>query len=169
MIHNILTLSRLISSPIIFLSLKQNNIKLTIILSIYAICSDFLDGFFAKLLKKESEFGAIFDVIADKIFLYCSIFGVFLFQNIHKSILLFIIIWMIRDCILVSLYFFKKAHFKSLLTGKIYTVLQFSFIFTEVTLNKNKYFSIFSNIFFMLFLILGLASMFAYYKLFSNE
>lgn len=84
--HHYLTFFRLIISPAVFFLIKKNFNKIALFLSLCAIISDILDGFLARFLKKESSFGAIFDVIADKTFVYCAILGFLLKKKTPISI-----------------------------------------------------------------------------------
>jgi cardiolipin synthase len=75
-IPNILTLSRIIVIPIIILSFYFDDIvfahRLAAALFLYASVTDFFDGYLARRFNIQSNFGKIFDPIADKL-LICSI------------------------------------------------------------------------------------------------
>ncbi len=73
-IPNLITILRFALVPIVcltaFYGFKNADIDLQIIscaLLLLAIISDFLDGFLARILNAESEFGRCFDNIADKV------------------------------------------------------------------------------------------------------
>lgn len=69
-IPNILSLIRLIFSPIIFYCLLKNEIlftKIAIVLVSIALITDFFDGYIARHFHQESNWGKILDPIADKL------------------------------------------------------------------------------------------------------
>ena len=64
---NLLTIYRIIASPIIFISLIYFDLKLlTLFLFISAAISDFLDGYLARLFNVESKIGEILDQLPIK-------------------------------------------------------------------------------------------------------
>ena len=77
---NLLTVYRIIASPIIFISLIYFDLKLlTLFLFISAAISDFLDGYLARLFNVESKIGEILDPIADKILLVSTLLTIVMF------------------------------------------------------------------------------------------
>ena len=66
-IPNTLTISRIILTPIIMATFISNNLLLTLILTIYSLTTDFLDGFLSRKWNVTSKLGALLDQIADKI------------------------------------------------------------------------------------------------------
>lgn len=174
MIHHALTFSRLFSGPIVFYVLYKKDFLLALYLIVYAVLSDFLDGYFARLLNKQSQFGAVLDVIADKSFLYCSVSGVALLFPESGFILRILYIWIIRDAILLLLYYSNSNDFRSLLVGKIYTSLQF--IFMLLVCLHIYYHNILNNldlaivkVLIAFFLLIGIYSMLEYYNLFTKN
>lgn len=77
---NLLTVSRIILGPIIFLSIFANYYWLAVMLFFYAAFTDYLDGYMARKYNSVSEIGEILDPIADKILV------VFLFFAISVSL-----------------------------------------------------------------------------------
>tara|TARA_Y100000741_G_C18246737_1_gene555790 strand:+ start:333 stop:878 length:546 start_codon:yes stop_codon:yes gene_type:complete len=75
-IINIITTSRIIVAPVIFIFLIFDNYFLSIILLFFAGFSDFFDGYLARKYNAESEIGAILDPIADKILIVFLILGI---------------------------------------------------------------------------------------------
>lgn len=129
MIHWIFTLSRFLIAPFVFMNIRSSDVIALYLLG-YAIISDFLDGYFARLLGKTSIIGAIVDGFADKFLIYITLLGLMLKTQIpHIAILT--AIWMIRDAILTIFWIVGKNSFQSIYFGKIYTTLQF---FTIVAL-----------------------------------
>ena len=64
-IPNLFTILNLIFGCLGILSISSLNFKATLILTIFCVFFDFLDGFFAKFLKVKSEFGKELDSLAD--------------------------------------------------------------------------------------------------------
>ena len=64
-IPNLFTILNLIFGCLGVLSISSLNFKATLILTIFCVFFDFLDGFFARLLKVKSEFGKELDSFAD--------------------------------------------------------------------------------------------------------
>lgn len=164
MIHWIITISRVFVAPICFLAIVKRSVLPAISLMAYAIISDFLDGYFARLLKSQSAAGAIADVIADKIFIY-SVIAALACSNI-KMLILFSV-WLLRDIVLMCMWIFANNKFHSLPEGKIYTTLQFFIIlafvilhFLGIEIDMNILQAI--SIFFFVFAIITIR---AYYKI----
>ena len=67
---NFLTLSRIISGPVIFFAITFSNYYLFgLIIFLLSAVTDFFDGYLARKYKKESLLGEVLDPIADKILL----------------------------------------------------------------------------------------------------
>tara|TARA_B100000941_G_C28394414_1_gene494515 strand:- start:87 stop:815 length:729 start_codon:yes stop_codon:yes gene_type:complete len=64
-IPNLFTILNLIFGCLALLSISNINFKATLVLTFFCVFFDFLDGFFAKLLKVKSEFGKELDSLAD--------------------------------------------------------------------------------------------------------
>ena len=64
---NLLTLSRILLAPIIFLNLVFDNYLLCLIFFSIAGLTDYFDGYLARKYNSESQLGEILDPIADKI------------------------------------------------------------------------------------------------------
>jgi CDP-diacylglycerol--glycerol-3-phosphate 3-phosphatidyltransferase len=87
-IPNILTLSRLLLVPVFIVFIFLHSIEARIIfliLFIYASITDFLDGYLARKYDLKSNFGRVFDPIADKA-LVLVIFVFILVKNFEYSI-----------------------------------------------------------------------------------
>lgn len=69
-IPNLLTLLRVILSPYIAFLMINSRYKESLFWIFIAGLTDFLDGFLARKLGQSSSIGAIFDPIADKIFVF---------------------------------------------------------------------------------------------------
>lgn len=66
-VPNSLTISRIITTPFIIITFISNNFLLTIILTIYSLSTDFLDGYLSRKWNVTSKTGALLDQIADKL------------------------------------------------------------------------------------------------------
>lgn len=96
----ILTLSRLIISPIImpvmiFYLLPMQSIHInqliTFVFAVFAL-TDFFDGFFARRLNKVSVIGKILDPIADKLLVNSSLMALLAIQRIPLMVVLIIVL-----------------------------------------------------------------------------
>tara|TARA_B110000438_G_scaffold226548_1_gene220800 strand:- start:774 stop:1340 length:567 start_codon:yes stop_codon:yes gene_type:complete len=81
--------------------------KCSILIIVYIVLSDMLDGYFARISNCVTDFGKIIDPIADKVcFLVVLIYLIDSFDNINYIINPFVIIYImlaIRDTLLISL------------------------------------------------------------------
>ena len=77
-VPNVLSLSRIVLLPVfIWALITPGHLVLAFALVVYAIASDLLDGYLARLLQQESEWGKILDPLADKLavaagLIYCT-------------------------------------------------------------------------------------------------
>lgn len=77
---NTLTLSRIISAPIIFICIAHwQYFGIAILLFVLASISDFFDGFLARHYQLTSELGKILDPISDKILIVFGLIGIALY------------------------------------------------------------------------------------------
>jgi phosphatidylglycerophosphate synthase len=164
-IPNIITASRLVLG--LFLLVEWNFLSsgFMFLASFWGPFSDFLDGYAARIVKgSSSKFGAIFDVVADKVFLYSFVFGYFF--SYHYNFLFFlIIIWLLRDTFLIILFFISRTTFKAHILGKIYAALQFLFVFLFALNNYFKLDWLFlSFVFSWIFFVLAFFVIAAYYR-----
>jgi CDP-diacylglycerol--glycerol-3-phosphate 3-phosphatidyltransferase len=72
---NLITIARILSAPIILLSLIFGNYLACIILFFLAGITDYFDGYLARKYNAESNLGEILDPIADKILIVFVLFG----------------------------------------------------------------------------------------------
>jgi cardiolipin synthase len=72
-----LTCLRLILSPLLLAPLiaMQAPVSITFTCYIFLAATDFFDGFFARLFKQTSSFGAFLDQFSDKVFLFSVMFA----------------------------------------------------------------------------------------------
>lgn len=120
-IPNILTILRIILTPIIVIMGIKQYIYIVIILVVVAALTDFLDGYIARKWKITSITGAKLDTIADKLFaigLLGCLVG-------HFSILIISCILEIILAVINLYYHFKTNKTNSLMIGKIKTASLF--------------------------------------------
>ena len=126
---NFLTVSRIILSPLvcfIFMYCKSFGWSVfNLALLIFAFLTDWMDGFFARKNQNVTNFGKIFDPIADKILVY-SLILCFLSMNLLSVWI--VILLLCRDFIIYSVRILlakKDKIYAADIYGKIKTSLQF--------------------------------------------
>lgn len=137
MIHWIFTISRIIAVPFCWKLIQVSN-PIAIYIFVYAVFSDFLDGFFARLLNKITIIGAIADVAADKLLIYSTIFAIYRITT-TRSLVYLAILWIIRDFSLIYLWRNSNVNFQSMVIGKIYTFFQFFIVFVLLIAHIKKF------------------------------
>jgi CDP-diacylglycerol--glycerol-3-phosphate 3-phosphatidyltransferase len=100
-VPNLLSLSRLAVLPLFLWSVgRPGYLWLTIGLVAYGIVSDLLDGYLARRLGQESEWGRLLDPLSDKLILA----SVFVFCYVARDLPLWIVILVIgRDLLILGL------------------------------------------------------------------
>lgn len=138
-IPNILTLTRLIFTPIIIILGLLNKTTIVIILATICALTDMFDGKLARKWNVVSKKGATLDTIADKVF------GIGLIISLirNQQLLLFILIFEVIIAATNLFYYYKNKKVESLMIGKIKTVFLFSGI---ISCMINEYFKIAKNI-----------------------
>ncbi len=126
---NFFTVSRIILSPLVcfaFMYYKSFGWSVfNLVLLIFAFLTDWMDGFFARKNKNVTNFGKIFDPIADKILVY-SLILCFLSMNLLSVWI--VILLLCRDFIIYSVRILlakKNKIYAADIYGKIKTSLQF--------------------------------------------
>ncbi|WP_031478998.1 CDP-diacylglycerol--glycerol-3-phosphate 3-phosphatidyltransferase [Maridesulfovibrio frigidus] len=132
-IPNLITVSRILLTPIFVFAYLGHNFYLAWFLFMVAGFSDALDGFLARVLNQRSELGAMLDPLADKILIVTS-FLCLSSQGFISSWLTILVIS--RDIVIVGGLFLLKFleinvnnKIKPLLVSKLTTTLQLLFIF----------------------------------------
>jgi len=138
-IPNILTLTRIIFTPIIIMLGLLDKTTIVIILAAICALTDMFDGKLARKWNLVSKKGAKLDTIADKIF------GIGLIISLirNQKLLIFVLIFEIIIAATNLYYYYKNKKIESLMIGKIKTVFLFSGI---IFCMMNKYFKIAGNI-----------------------
>ncbi len=120
-IPNILTSIRIISIPFIISLFAINKIEIAIILAIFTSITDCFDGYLARKLNAQSEFGAKLDAVSDKIFAG----GLLITLTIKYHLLLISFILELFISIINIFYYFKKKQPKTIFIGKVKTCFLF--------------------------------------------
>lgn len=106
MIANILTILRIVLTPIIvstfYVNSKFSN-KIAIIIFVIACITDFLDGFAARKLNIRTKFGEFLDPLADKILILITLFFLAGFQRLSIYGLIPASIIIVREILVVGL------------------------------------------------------------------
>ena len=123
---NLISLSRLVSLPLIAWLLLENHVLAAFIACVIAGLSDMFDGFVARMLKTQSTVGAYLDPLADKVLLV-GVFYLLSYKGWVDPWLFFIVIF--RDLLIIGgalLLFISNKSFnvKPLMVSKINTLLQ---------------------------------------------
>ncbi|MEW6557641.1 MAG: CDP-alcohol phosphatidyltransferase family protein [Elusimicrobiota bacterium] len=128
---NKLTVARIIAVPIFVISIISKNTKLAVVIFVFCIVTDFLDGLIARKLGQRTPLGAFLDPFADK-FLLMSAFITF---AALKEIPVWIPIVVLTKDIIISLGWFLRYQLTGnsviapTLPGKISTILEMCVIF----------------------------------------
>jgi phosphatidylglycerophosphate synthase len=133
-LSNILSLSR---APLAFLFLFESP-KIRLLSIFLAMLTDSFDGYFARLQRRTSKFGAMLDPLMDKFFVFFVLGVLFLEKKLlyWQGLCLlsrdfFLILF---GCYLTVTKGWKKQQFRSIIWGKISTASQF-IVLILVTLN----------------------------------
>jgi len=164
-IPNILTLSRLIVSPlIVYLGLK-GEISLLIIIAIFIALTDFLDGKLARFWGVTSEFGAKMDAVGDK----CLAIALLIILVIKKNIFFYVLVLEALIALFNFYVFIKQRVVESLLIGKIKTWVIFITIILGLFNLLFKNLDLLVNVCVALTVILQFISLFSYISAFSKR
>ena len=130
-IPNIISLSRLILSPVFLYFILSGKTQTSFIIFLIAISTDFLDGAAARMFKQKSHLGALLDPMGDKVLMTTSFIALSLPSINHPHS---IPVWLTATVIGRDVYIvlgaaaaFKligQKKFPPTITGKASTVLQ---------------------------------------------
>lgn len=98
-----ITSLRVVAVPFILYSFNQQIRVATYALFLFAICTDFLDGYVAKKLEATSRLGSYFDVTADFLFV-SGMFLTFILEEFYPPWILLLIVTVFVQFMLTSLY-----------------------------------------------------------------
>lgn len=118
-VPNTLTLARLIMVPIYWLVFLQNKNSKTLCLVIFCIASftDFLDGYIARKYNLITDFGKLFDPLADKLMVISVLITHYLTKSVH---ILPIIIMAIKESLMILGAFFILSKYNMVVYSNIY-------------------------------------------------
>ena len=144
-IPNIISLSRLILSPVFLYFVLSGKTQASFIAFLIAISTDFFDGAIARMLKQKSNLGALLDPMGDKVLMTTSFIALSLPSINHPNS---IPIWLTATVIGRDIYIvlgaaaaFKligQKKFPPTITGKASTVLQMATPLCVLFLNMIK-------------------------------
>lgn len=137
---NLITLSRVLVTPLVFLLIKDYYYFAALLLCIMASLSDFADGYYARTMKLESDLGRFLDAMADKIFIVVTFLALSL--STLSPWYLFVLV-VLRDLIITGCFFYitykkKDVVLKPSLQSKVCAALQLTTI-TWILLNSAFY------------------------------
>lgn len=166
-LSNLITSLRIILSVFLCHMILENKINFfLIIIFLIAFGSDWLDGFLARKKNKITDFGKIFDPIADKILVF-SILICFLKINLINAWL--VIILLTREFLMSSarvLLAKYKIIYPANIYGKIKTVMQFLAIFIIIIFYYTRI-DFYNNIFYNLgIFLMWCSAVFSFVSLF---
>lgn len=127
---NLITLSRILAAPLVFLLINDYFYLAALVLCIAASLSDFADGYYARLMKLESDLGRFLDAAADKIFVIVTFLALSL-GSLSPWYLFVLII--LRDSIISGCFFYimnkkKDVVLRPSIESKICITLQLTTI-----------------------------------------
>ena len=154
-ISTILTIFRIILTPIIAFKIYEGQWIPALILFILAAISDVLDGFLARALKQETILGAFLDPLADKILVLSTL--IIMALNLNNIPKWFLFLLLSKELILIfgaMFFYFKNQHFKiePTILGKTLTFLEVLLILSLLLFKINNDF-----LYILLFIISALA------------
>ena len=129
-----ITSLRVVAFPLLIYAFNQEIKAATYALFLFAVSTDFLDGYVAKKLETTSMLGSYFDVTADFLFV-SGMFLVFILEGFYPSWILLLTIFVFSQFMLTSVYS-KHAFYDTV--GKYYGSLMYGGIgpvsYTHLTL-----------------------------------
>ena len=116
-----LTVSRVVAVPFLVYSFIQNMTAVSYVLFLFAISTDFMDGYVAKKFDAASRLGSYFDVTADFLLVF-GMFTVFVFEGFYEWWILVLVGFVFVQFVLTSVYL-KRAVYDPV--GKYYGSLMY--------------------------------------------
>ena len=172
-----LTYIRIIFAPIIVVMLLMSSEDhcrfFTMITFITISLTDFFDGYYARKLNLETEFGRFLDPVADKI-LVVSVLITILYINSHIYIFIPVLIIVLREILISSMREWsassKNFPINVSFLGKLKTFIQLISISLLIYNGDIMHYNVFEIGIYGLYLaaIMSLISLFYYFKIFRN-
>lgn len=127
---NMLSLARLLMTPVIAVLMLKGSWRLSFYCFVIACITDALDGFMARLLHSKTVLGTILDPLADKMLLLTLFIIMVVMGQVSPALFMTVIA---RDLLIVigamSLYWWRhNLIMEPLLIGKLTTVVQMLFL-----------------------------------------
>lgn len=129
---NQLSVLRILLSPVFYFMFLSDNLfikRLSLLVFLIAVLTDWYDGWHARKFRSFSRFGTFLDPLADKVL---TSFSFILFYSLNIVYLWMVIIIICRDILITLLRSydeFKGFSFKTSLIAKTKTFIQMSYIF----------------------------------------
>ena len=136
-----ITSLRLVALPFLLYSFSQEIRVVAYALFLFAVCTDFLDGYFAKKLEVTSRLGSYFDVTVDFLFV-SGMFLAFILEGFYQLWILFLVVFVFVQFMLTSFYSKRTVYdpvgkyYGSLMYGGIGLTLLFpeQLVYSTVTI-----------------------------------
>jgi CDP-diacylglycerol--glycerol-3-phosphate 3-phosphatidyltransferase len=138
-IINAITLSRI---ALVVSALFFPSVLWWLIISVWAALSDFFDGYLARSLNAITKRGAQLDQTADKIFHFVMLICLYNIKMIH---LYFIILFILREILILTFRYLDLSKESSNQFGKIKTFLTYALIVSLLLANYFYHFNSFNN------------------------
>lgn len=106
---NILTMLRVLLTPLVCYALSIKWLYGALILFILAGITDYMDGYVAHRWNKKTTLGAVMDPIADKILIICVLFFLAALNHMNLLLLWICILLIVREIIVLGLRSVAKA------------------------------------------------------------
>lgn len=172
-IPNSITFVRLIILPFLIFKIIDGNFFSSFILFLIGSLTDFLDGFFARVLNQKTKFGTYFDPVVDKIFLLTTIL-ILTYKEYLPTFFALIILF--RDILvligtIILLIKRKINELKPNYSGKILIALEFLLVlsfFAGKTYDLKRFFAL-TNLLIPLTTTFAIISLFFYTKEFFTK
>ena len=174
-IPNLLTMLRIVLTPVFAFLLLTDKYLAALIIIVIASITDFLDGQIARRFNMQTAFGRLLDPIADKILVFCSVVALMIKFNFPLWIGLIIIG---RDIVILigGLLFLKKDKRKAIapnVFGKISTIFQLTTITIFIVASVYSYYALWIDILLYLTVLMTIVSGISYiikgYNVLSNK
>ena len=133
-----ITALRVVALPLLVYSFNQEIKAATYALFLFAVSTDFLDGYLAKKLEATSRLGSYFDATADFLFV-SGMFLVFVIEGFYPSWILVLMVFVFAQFMLTSVYL-KHAVYDPV--GKYYGSLMYGGVGLTLLSQEQLMFSI---------------------------
>ncbi|TXT63812.1 MAG: membrane protein of unknown function [Promethearchaeota archaeon] len=100
-IPNLLSIFRILISPLLFYSILIGDLIIGVVIYLYCICSDWLDGYLARKYSVSSSLGGYLDVFADFSFIFLALSS-FVLQQVYPHWILILVSLIFLQFLLTS-------------------------------------------------------------------